>query len=170
MSDFIPCEKIEKGLQIIKKNVKSLIETATLLNNNKKFLHSAMFSIFAIEEIAKALVLKANSNQNSNITYAEWNKIVMGKAHYEKWKIYLEALSSNTDDAKKHPLQDVINELIVNYHQRLKKNVLYVNWDRRLNQWDWIPDYYSEAEQERKSAELLNAASKGYETYLSDLM
>jgi AbiV family abortive infection protein len=106
MSDFIPCESLEMGLQIIKKNVKSLIETATLLNSNKKFLHSAMFSIFAIEEIAKAHFLRTNYTQNNNVAYSEWDKIVRGNAHYKKWKIYLEALSANADDHKNHPLND----------------------------------------------------------------
>jgi AbiV family abortive infection protein len=50
MPEIIPYESLEKGLQIIMKNVKSLIDTASLLNTNKKFLHSAIFSIFAIEE------------------------------------------------------------------------------------------------------------------------
>jgi AbiV family abortive infection protein len=166
MSNVIPCESLEKGLQIINRNIKSLIETATLLNQNKKFVHSATFSIFAIEEMAKANLLSANHSQKKDIPYAEWDRIVKGRnrksAHFEKWKTYLESLA-----LKIHPelTKDETVELLAEYYVRLKNNVLYVFWDKRLNQWYWLPDDYSEAEQEKISAELLNAARKGYEKY-----
>lgn len=60
---------------------------------------------------------------------------------------------------------DEIIELIADYHVRLKLNVLYVNWDKRLSKWYWLPDDYSEDEQEKISARLLVAARKGYEKY-----
>lgn len=168
MSDGIPYESLEKGLQIIKINVKSLIETATLLNSNKKFLHSALFSVFALEELAKAHVLKTYYSQKKDVPLAEWDRIVKkGNAHFEKMKIYLRTLPVNIDAVKKYPeisTDDVI-ELTANYHVRLKLNVLYVNWDRRLSQWYWLPDDYCEAEQEKRSVNLLNAAIKGYEKY-----
>jgi AbiV family abortive infection protein len=175
MSNVIPCEGLEKGLRIIKRNVKSLIETATLLNSNKKFLHSAIFSIFAIEEMAKAHLLSANHSQKKDVPFVEWDRIVKGKhrksAHFEKMKDYLSKQPVNIEVEKKHKalypsvtIDDII-ELIADYHVRLKLNVLYVNWDRRLSQWYWLPDDYSDAEQEKISARLLDAARDGYEKH-----
>ena len=169
MSDIIPFESLEKGLQIIKKNVKSLIETAILLNSNRKFLHSAIFSIFAIEEMAKAHLLSANHSQNKDVSIAEWGRIVKGKGrksgHFEKMKDYLEKLSFSINAEKNTNVKmDVIIEMIADYHVRLKLNTFYVNWDKKLSQWYWLPDDYKESEQERISTNLIDAARKVYES------
>ena len=162
--DVIPCENLENGIQITKRNVKSLIETATLLNCNKKYLHSAIFSIFAIEEMAKPHLLSANYSQKKDIPYAEWDRIARGRnrksPHFEKWKTYMDSLNLNI-----HPdlTKDETIEMIAEYYVRLKNNVLYVNWEKRLNKWYWLPEDHSETEQEKISRDLLYSARKGYE-------
>ena len=64
-----------------------------------------------------------------------------------------------------HPdlTKDEIIEMIAEYYVRLKNNVLYVNWEKRLNKWYWLPEDYSETEQEKISRDLLYSARKGYE-------
>lgn len=103
MSNCISYEDLEKGLRIIQRNVESLIDTASLLNSNKKFLHSAIFSTLAIEEMAKAQILYANHSHKKDVSIAEWNRITKGKhgksAHFEKMTAYLKALPVNTDSS-----------------------------------------------------------------------
>jgi AbiV family abortive infection protein len=166
--DFIPNEKFEEGIAIMRKNAKSLIETASYLYDTKLYLHSAIFSIFAIEEMAKSLVLKEKLTMKRNLTYNEWDKIVKGKAHLSKLRIYFEKLSSNEELKKEYPNSNTapaneIMELILNYYLRLKNNVLYVNWDKRLNKWAWFPNYYKETDSEIRSRALLNFARMGFD-------
>jgi len=171
MSNYIPQKDLEEGLRIIQKNVESLIDTATLLNSNKKFLHSAIFSILAIEEIAKAQILFAYHRQKNDILLTEWNRITRGKpgrsGHLEKMTSYLRTLPINLEEFKEYPeiTAEKMVGLFARYYVRLKVNVLYVNWDKRLNKWYWLPDHYSEDEQKIRSDGLLLAARKGYEKY-----
>jgi AbiV family abortive infection protein len=171
MSCSIPYNELEEGLRIILRNVNSLIDTASLLYNNKEFLHSAIFSITAIEEMAKAHLLKANCNDRKDVPITQWDRITRGtrgrSAHLAKITDFVKALPLGVDDIRKHPgvLADTIIELIARYHVRLKLHVLYVDWDKRLGKWQWFPEQYSEKEQEEVSARLLNAARKGYEKY-----
>ena len=166
--DFIPNEKFEEGIAIMRRNSKSLIETASYLYDTKLYLHSAIFSIFAIEEMAKVLVLKENLIKKKNLTYNEWDKVVKGKAHLSKLRIYFDKLSSNEEIKKEHPNSNIapateLMELILDYYLRLKNNVLYVNWDKRLNKWEWFPNHYKEIDSEMRSKALLNFARMGFD-------
>jgi AbiV family abortive infection protein len=136
--DFIPNEKFEEGMAIMRRNSKSLIETASSLYESRLYFHSAIFSIFAIEEMAKSLVLKENLIKKKNLTYDEWNKVVKGKAHLSKLRIYFDKLFSNEELKKEYQNSNTdlpieLMELFLGHYLRLKNNVLYVNWDKRLN-------------------------------------
>jgi AbiV family abortive infection protein len=167
MSNCIPQKDLEEGLRIIQRNVASLIDTATLLNNNRKFLHSAIFSILALEEMAKGQLLFEHHRKKIDIPMTEWNRITGRKGHYEKMIGYLRTLPVNPEAVREHPeitTQEII-ELTAEYHVRLKLNVLYVNWDKRLIKWHWVPGEYSEDEQKERSDQLLLVARNGYEKY-----
>jgi AbiV family abortive infection protein len=165
-TDFIPKERLNEGIGIMRRNAESLIGTASYLYDKKVYLHSAVFSIFAIEEIAKTLVLRENLMAKRNLTYGEWDKIAKGKAHVKKLRIYFNKLFSNeelkNEYPKNDPLPNEILELLLDYYLRLKNNVLYVNWDRRLNKWEWFPQYYEENDGELRSKSLLNFAKMGF--------
>ena len=166
--DLIPNEKFEEGIVIMRRNAKSLIETASYLYNTKLYLHSAIFSIFAIEEMAKSLVLKEKLVMKNDLTYGEWDKVIKGKAHLSKLRIYFDKSASNEEIKKEHPNSSLapsneLTELILDYYLRLKNNVLCVNWDKRLNKWEWFPNYYKETDSEIRSRALLNFARMGFD-------
>ena len=89
----------------------------------------------------------------------------------KKFKNYLQTVPVNPEFEKRHkalypgfPLSE-ITELIAKYHTRFKLNVLYVNWDKRLGKWYWLPDDYREKDKEERAPNLLKAAKNGYERF-----
>jgi AbiV family abortive infection protein len=167
MPDHIPQKDLEEGLRIIRRNIESLIDTSTLLNNNRKFLHSTIFSLLALEEMSKGQLLFEHYRKKTDIPMTEWKRITGRKGHYEKMIRYLETLQVNPEAVREHPeitTREII-ELTTEYYVRLKLNVLYVNWDKRLCKWHWIPDNYGEDVQKERSDQLLVVAKNGYEKY-----
>ena len=127
MTDAIPFKKLDEGLQKIQRNVKSLIESAKLLLDNEKVYHSSVFSILAIEELAKAHVLKVAKSEKRDLPFKEWNTITKKRGmHFKKWKVYL-GKTKNLDPefSKKHPevTKDVIDYLIAEFHTSFKNRV-----------------------------------------------
>jgi len=160
MSDAIPFKKLEEGLQKIQRNVKSLIESAKLLLDNGKVYHSSVFSILAIEELAKAHVLKVAKSEKKDLPFEEWNTITKKpRMHFKKWKVYLGKQNLDPEFSKRHPevTKDIIDNLMAEFHTNFKNKVLYVDWDKRLNNWYWLPAFFP-WEGRKRSVELLNAA------------
>ena len=180
MSDTIPFEKLDEGLQKIQRNAKSLIDSAKVLIDNEKFYHSAVFSIFAIEELAKAHVLKVAKTEKRDLTFKEWNEITLVKAHLKKWKVFvakqgididpkfLEAHKPAEDNVHSKDsinFKDAIGYLIGSYYLDLKNHVLYVDWEKRLHKWYWLPGSYSPHFRNihEDSAKLLRMATEEFE-------
>ena len=178
MSDAIPFKKLEEGLQKIQRNVKSLLESAKLLLDNGKFYHSAVFSIFAIEELAKAHILEVAKSEKRDLTFKEWDEIIFRKAHRKKWKVFvakqgidpkfLEAhkpVKDNVHSKNSINFEDVIGHLIGSYYLDLKNHVLYVDWEKRLHRWFWLPESYAPQFRniQEESTMLLRMATKEFE-------
>ena len=177
-TDSIPFERLEEGLELIQRNVKSLIDSAQVLIDNRKFYHSAVFSIFAIEELAKAHVLEHAKTEKRDLAFKEWNEITLSKAHRKKWKVFvakqpidpkfLEAHAPAKDNVNfKNSInfKDVVGDLIGSYFLDLKNHVLYVDWEKRLHKWFWLPGSYAPHFRniQEESANLLRTATKEFE-------
>lgn len=170
MSQFIPHKDLEKGIQTILRNVNALLDSAESLHSEKRYLHSAVFSDLAVEEMAKAQLLMDYHRDRKDLPIAEWRKLSHGRsAHMEKVRKYLSQViaEDSTTRAKMPPMisSNQVIDLIAGYHVRLNQRVLYVDWIEKSNTWQWLPEIYSEKEQMEISARLLNVRRK-YQEYM----
>jgi AbiV family abortive infection protein len=170
LTQVIPHKDLEKGIEIILRNVGALLDSADLLHSRKRYLHSAIFSNLAVEEMAKVQLLMGYHEKGNDLPIMEWNRLSRGApAHRKKIREYLlRVLTENPGERVKIPStisSDQIIDLIADYHVRLKQRVLYVNWIENSNTWQWLPEIYSETEQMEISARLLNVR-KRYQEYM----
>jgi AbiV family abortive infection protein len=159
-SDFIPEKELEKGIELILQNVKSLLDSASSLHENNRFLHSTVFSIFAMEELGKLELLKDYRNKRQNLPIQEWDRLATWRAaHKQKLRKYV--MTERVESVSKLP--DEIVDLLARYHASFKNRVLYVNWNKRSKKWAWYPEEYSGQTQEEMSTRLLKGVRKRYE-------
>jgi len=171
MSQCIPHKDLLKGIEITLRNVGTLIDSADLLHGHQRYLHSAIFSNLACEEMAKAQLLIDYHEKGKDLPIAEWKKLSRGGSHKKKIREYLSRiLLEDPDERAKIPATispDVILDLLADYYGvSLKGRVFYVNWIENSHTWQWLPAIYSETEQAKISASLLNVRKK-YEKYMA---
>jgi len=164
MSQFIPLKDLKKGSEIIVNNINSLVETATLLHRQGRYLHSATFSVLAMEEMAKLELVSKHCIAGKDLPLVEWNQLTgRGSAHKRKLVKHIMNGIKSTNKAPPGITMDQIVELIADYYQRVKLRVFYVNWERGSGTWQWLAQIYSEKEQEEVSERFLRSARAGQE-------
>jgi len=164
MPDNIPWDKLQEGIQLIFENVSSLIDTATLLYKNEKYLVSASLAVYAFEEMTKAELLLDHYKNKKDLSINQWKKYTRNKtAHTKKLDEFLsqEKIFHVNLSGKVVTISEEIRSLMANFYHALKTHVFYVNWWGTTG-WRWFPKEYPKSLQEAISTSLLNVAVRRF--------
>ena len=144
MSYYILWNELQKGIGLIFKNIRALLDSASILYENEKYLISASLSILAFEEMTKAELLISHYKNKQAVSENEWKRLTKRRAHMNKLiqfvsqqEIYISAANEVGEGVRK---EDLIR-MTASFYQMLKEHVFYVNWiiDKK---WRWLTEEY----------------------------
>jgi AbiV family abortive infection protein len=166
MSKSIPWSRLEEGISAIFENIQTLIGSADVLYQNKKYMVSASLSIFAFEEINKSELLLDYYKNQKDLPLDKWNELVKGKeAHFNKLLKFLEKETIrvlNFTNEMTNYTEEQLERMTADHYHSVKMNVFYVNWMEKECKWRWFPNEYPQNLQENMAIYFLRTAKRRF--------
>jgi len=171
MLDSIPWRKLEQGINLIFENLQTLIDSADILYQNRKYPISISLSILAFEETSKAGLLLEHYENKTDLPRDLWNALTKTRKntpHYNKLLKFLkqEKIVLLDFSKLKKPIIDCteeeLNELAARFYNNVKKNVFYVDWDSELCKWVWFRNDHPEDRQKSLAIRFLRSIKKRF--------
>lgn len=149
MSSYIPLNKLHDGIKMILQNVHNLIECARILYEEERYTIATVLSIFAFEEMAKAMFLIDHDNKHEGVSKVQWKKLTQGRVHKRKLRKFV----GTEEPYERYIAAKGINsriekniDMMIEYYRETKEHSLYVDWlglhadkdgSRKMG-WPWL--------------------------------
>ena len=167
---FMTVEEAKEGRKIILKIIKRLVDSSFEFLNVGRYSTSIPLSILALEELAKADLLRRAIKDDRDITVNEWSRLTSwgGKSHVHKliWMLekkeeglqrwtendvqIMNQINRNFGITLSYPDKKSMQEDVVMFKnlvpklKDLKEDCLYSNWDPRERRWNYFDRRFTE--------------------------
>jgi len=140
--------RFHDGIEMILQNVHNLIECAKILYKEEKYTIATVLSIFAFEEMAKAMFLIDHDNKHKGVSKAQWKKLTQGRVHKRKLRKFVSTEEQYeryiTAKGTNRRIEENI-EMMIEHYKETKEQSLYVDWPsmyvdtdgRKKMGWSW---------------------------------
>jgi AbiV family abortive infection protein len=131
MSSYIPLNRLHDGIEMILQNAHNLVECAEILHKEEKYTIAAVLSVFAFEEMAKAMFLNDRFSKQEGVTEKQWRALTRGPAHKRKLERFVRTEEPYeryiTTKGTNRRIEENV-EIMIEHYKETKEQSLYVDW------------------------------------------